>query len=139
LPVYFYKRAQITCADLALAFRNEGLGAFHDLPTLTAFADNALPGILRAESVLEVVDPADAAAIDSGRLLPTNSEVEIALRAGAVVAVEDLRTAIENLTGETWTAMQIDHVLWNRSQRLKKRVSPCNMPLRAHRTQCVYY
>ena len=45
--VPFYKRAQITVADLSLAFDGEGYGRFEDLAELTAFADNLVPHVLR--------------------------------------------------------------------------------------------
>ncbi|HEU0315884.1 MAG TPA: queuosine salvage family protein, partial [Solirubrobacteraceae bacterium] len=46
--VGFYKRAQITASDLALA----GVAEFSDLDRLTIFADNLVPHVLRCEGVL---------------------------------------------------------------------------------------
>ena len=43
LEVPLYKRAQITVADLAIAFRGEGAGRFEDIDSLTMFPDNLVP------------------------------------------------------------------------------------------------
>ena len=51
--------------DLALA----GVAEFHDLDRLTIFADNLVPHVLRVDGVLRY-DPALAARIDAGELLP---------------------------------------------------------------------
>nr|WP_257463188.1 queuosine salvage family protein [Archangium lipolyticum] len=63
--VPFYKRAQITVTDLALAFGAEGWGRFDDLERLTAFADNLVPHVLRVDGVLEY-SPALAERLDQG-------------------------------------------------------------------------
>src|SRR5919199_1096929 len=46
----FYKRAQITAADLAAA----GVVAYGDADELTVFADNLLPHVLRVDGVLRL-------------------------------------------------------------------------------------
>jgi len=61
----FYKRAQITANDLALA----GVAVFADIDELTVFADNVLPHVLRTNGVL-VYDPELAATVDAGIELP---------------------------------------------------------------------
>ena len=61
----FWKRAQITANDLALA----GVAEFDDLDELTIFADNLVPHVLRVDGVL-VYDPPLADHIDRGELLP---------------------------------------------------------------------
>ncbi len=61
----FYKRAQIV-AERPRAGRR---GEFHDLDRLTIFADNLVPHVLRVDGVLRY-DPALAARIDAGELLP---------------------------------------------------------------------
>src|SRR5829696_8932343 len=63
--VGFWKRAQITPNDLALA----GVAEFHDLDRLTIFADNLVPHVLRVDGVLRY-EPALVARIDAGVLLP---------------------------------------------------------------------
>ncbi|HEX6583387.1 MAG TPA: queuosine salvage family protein, partial [Thermoleophilaceae bacterium] len=65
----FWKRAQIAANDLALA----GVAEFCDLDRLTIFADNLVPHVLRVDGVLRY-DPALAARIDAGELLPPGEE-----------------------------------------------------------------
>jgi len=129
--VPFYKRAQLTAADLSLALGGEGLGAFRDLERLTIFADNLVPHVLRCEGVL-VYDAALAARIDAGELLPAHGEEEIEIRAGAVHACEELVAALRG-RGVATTARDVDYLLWNRGQ------APALKARARHRTRTVFY
>src|SRR5215208_146455 len=80
----FYKRAQITANDLALA----GVADFADVDRLTVFADNLVPHVLRMEGVL-VYDPELAAHIDREELLPPG-RAEQEIRACALHACEQI-------------------------------------------------
>src|SRR5207237_1375190 len=62
--VHFLKRAQILVSDLFGAYGGRGLGRFHDLSVLTAFADYKVPQVLRAEGLI-VYDDALAATMDA--------------------------------------------------------------------------
>jgi hypothetical protein len=117
----FWKRAQITANDFALA----GLVAFRDLDKLTIFADNLVPHVLRVDGVLRY-EPELAARIDAGELLePGGAEREI--RACAVHACELIaeRLAIP--------PRDLDVMLWNRGQEPRFKARP------RHRTRTVYY
>ncbi len=117
----FYKRAQITTSDLALA----GLGGFTDLDRLTVFADNVVPHVLRCEGVLRY-DRRLADHIDAGRLLaPGRQEREI--RAAAVHAGELLsaRLGVAPRVLDGW--------LWNRGGEARFKARP------RHRCRCVFY
>ena len=117
----FYKRAQIVPSDLALA----ELAEFGDLDSLTIFADNLVPHVLRVDGVLRY-DPELAARIDAGELLP-QGRAEREIRACAVHACEQLaqRTGIP--------ARLLDVRLWNRGQAPEYKAIP------RHRTLSVYY
>lgn len=117
----FWKRAQITPNDLALA----GVAEFSDLDRLTIFADNLVPHVLRMDGVLRY-DPALAARIDSGELLPPGEE-EREIRGCAVHACELLSRRLG------MPASVLDTALWNRGQALKYKSLP------RHRTRTVYY
>ena len=117
----FYKRAQIVPSDMALA----GLAEFHDLDRLTIFADNLIPHVLRVDGVLRY-DPALAARIDAGELLPPGEE-EREIRACALHACEQLAAR----TGTTPRLLDIR--LWNRGQAPEYKAVP------RHRTRSVYY
>ena len=117
----FYKRAQITPNDLALA----GVAELSDLDELTIFADNLVPHVLRTDGVLRY-DPALAATIDAGELLePGEREREI--RACAVHACELMarELGVAPRTLDVW--------LWNRGQSPRYKVLP------RHRTRTVFY
>ncbi len=117
----FYKRAQITSADLALA----GVAGFDDLDELTIFADNLVPHVLRCEGAL-VYDERLAAHIDAGRPLRLGPH-EREIRACAV-------HACELLAGRVGVPPRIlDHWLWNRGQAPEFKMRP------RHRCRCVYY
>jgi glutathione S-transferase len=117
----FYKRAQITGSDLALA----GLTEFEDLDRLTIFADNLVPHVLRVDGVLRYA-PELAAHIDAGKLLPAGA-AEREIRACAV-------HACELLSQRTGVAPRIlDATLWNRGQAPEYKAIP------RHRTRSVFY
>jgi hypothetical protein len=117
----FWKRAQIAPNDLALA----GVAEFSDLDRLTIFADNLVPHVLRVDGVL-VYDPALAARLDAGELLPPGEE-EREIRACAVHACELLSARLGV------PARVLDMWLWTRGQAPQIKARP------RHRTRTVYY
>jgi Potential Queuosine, Q, salvage protein family len=129
--VHFYKRAQLTAADLAIAFHRQGPGYFADLDQLTIFADNLVPHVLRFDDILHYADSL-AARIDSETLIPAGSPEEIEIRASAVHAVELLVAQLRK-HGHTVTATSLDYLLWNRGQQPFYKVRP------RHRTRTVFY
>jgi hypothetical protein len=129
--VAFYKRAQITVADLALAFDRQGPGHFHDLDQLTMFADNLVPHVLHVDGVLDY-DPALAREIEAGTLIPAGSPAEIEIRAVALDAVERLVTALQD-RGQPVTALDLDNLLWYRGGQAAYKAQP------RHRTRTVFY
>ncbi len=130
-PVPLYKRAQITAADLALAFDGRGFGRFTDLDELTIFADNLVPHVLRRLGVLRY-DPALLARIDSGELLESGSPEEVEIRAVGLHAVERMAAVLRD-EGRPMPARELDHRLWSRGQ------SPAIKDQPRHRTRCFYY
>ena len=119
--VGFWKRAQITANDLALA----GVAEFDDLDELTIFADNLVPHVLRVDGVL-TYDAALADHIDRGDLLPPGPE-ETEIRACAVHACVEIAAelGVPERTLDTW--------LWDRGQEPRYKALP------RHRTRTVYY
>jgi Potential Queuosine, Q, salvage protein family len=117
----FWKRAQITANDLALA----GVAEFDDLDRLTIFADNLVPHVLRVDGVLRY-DERLAARIDAGELLPPGEE-EREIRACALHACE----LIAERTGTP--PRVLDMWLWNRGQEPRYKAIP------RHRTRTVFY
>jgi hypothetical protein len=118
----FYKRAQIAANDLVLA----GVADFDDIDTLTVFADNFLPHVLRLDGVL-VLEPGLAQRIDAGALIPAGSTEERELRACAVHACELLaaRFGVAPRVLDNW--------LWNRG------LEPPYAQRPAHLTRTLFY
>jgi len=129
--VLFYKRAQITVADLDRELRGTGPGAFDDLDQLTAFADNLVPHVLRVDGVLRV-DPDLVARIDREELLAAGSEEEVEIRAAGVHAVELLRAALRT-EGHDVRSSRLDEVLWRRGG------GPRYKAVARHRCRTVFY
>lgn len=131
LEMPFYKRAQITVADLARAFGGKGFGHFVDLDRLTLFADNLVPHVLRCHGVL-AYSSALAARIDREELLAVGSREEVEIRAAAVEAVERLVARLAE-HGRPTTAHALDGLLWNAGQAPAIKARP------RHRTRCSFY
>ena len=117
----FWKRAQITPNDLALA----GLADFGDLDSLTIFADNLVPHVLRVDGVLRYA-PALAERIDRGELLAPGEE-EREIRACAIHACELIAARLGI------APRMLDVMLWNRGQEPRYKARP------RHRTRTVFY
>jgi hypothetical protein len=117
----FYKRAQIVPSDLAAA----GVAEFGDLDTLTIFADNLIPHVLRCDGIL-VYDDGLAARIDAGQPLATGRE-EREIRACALHACELLGARFDV------APRVLDMWLWNRGQAPALKARP------RHRCRTVYY
>lgn len=131
IAVPFYKRAQLTAADLALALCNEGLGRFDDLDRLTIFADNLVPHVLRCDGILHY-DDALVSRIKREELIPAGSPEEVEIRACAVHAVELIGETLRR-AGTPVSSMGLDYLLWNRGQK------PDYKAHSRHRTRTVYY
>jgi hypothetical protein len=129
--VPFYKRAQITAADLHLAFQGRGWGRFVDLHELTLFADNLVPHVLRLEGVLEYA-PDLVRRIQEGREIRAGTREEIEIRACALHAVERM-VEVARSEGHGVAAWQLDEMLWSRGQRPEIKAVP------RHRTRTVFY
>ena len=129
--VFFYKRAQILASDLHGAFNGAGLGAFHDLDQLTAFADYKVPQVLRALGVL-TYQPELSRLIDAHVELPAGSQFEVEIRAATIWAVEELHRSLSR-HGLQLPAYQLDWTLWQLGQDLPASTSPY------HRTRTIYY
>lgn len=129
--IRFYKRAQILVADLHGAFSGEGLGAFHDLGALTAFADYKVPQVLRRFGVLRY-DPELEAALQRYQLIPAGSEWEIEIRAATIWACELIRQALSE-TDQPLRAFEVDWALWLTGQSLPPGTEPY------HRTLTTFY
>ncbi len=132
LEVPLLKRAQITVADLALVFEGRGPGRFDDVDSLTMFADNLVPHVLRCEGVLRY-EPGLLARIDAGQLLGPGSLEEVEIRAVGLHAVERLVSLLRERGVPGASARHLDRLLWGRGQ------SPAIKRRNRHRTRSIFY
>ncbi|HEY2259938.1 MAG TPA: queuosine salvage family protein [Solirubrobacteraceae bacterium] len=123
LELPFLKRAQIAAADLHRA----AVAQFGDLASLTMFADNLVPHVLRLDGVLRF-DPSLVAHIERGELIDHGSPEEIEIRACALHAVELIVAA----RGDACAAA-VDQLLWQRGGGPRYKASP------RHRSRCTAY
>ena len=131
MNVKFFKRAQITAADLFLAFEGSGPGRFDDIDRLTIFADNLVPHVLRLDGVLGY-DAELLSRIEREVEIAADSQEEIEIRACAVHACELLVGELRRL-GRNVNSMKLDQFLWNRGQLPEFKRHP------RHRTRTVFY
>ena len=129
--VWFLKRAQILAADLFGAFGGTKWGCFHDMDSITAFADYKVPQVLRQFGVLRYSDGL-ASKVDHMIPIPAGSIEEIEIRAGTVAAVEKLRKALA-AAGIKFNAHELDWMLWSMGQQDRFREKP------SHRTETIFY
>ena len=106
--IAFYKRGQITAADLHLAYGRRGRELFADIGHLTMFPDNGVAHVFHTDGILEYT-PVLAERIARGDEIPSGSEEEVEIRACALHTVE----LIAGRKG--MRAMDVDHILWHRS------------------------
>ena len=130
--VPLYKRAQLTCADLATAFGGKRFGRLDDLDRLTIFADNLVPHVLRCEGVLVYREDL-AESIDTGQRIEAGSREEIEIRAVCLHAVEGMVDVLREAGSVGATAQRLDYLLWNRGQAPAIKARP------RHRARSVFY
>ena len=117
--IYFLKRAQILVGDLNAALELN----LKDLDQLTTFADYRVPQLLRHVGVLEYSTEL-ATRVDSYQELEQNSEHELSIRAGTVVAVEELVEYLNSYSksnSKKYTAVSIDWYLWQVGEKLHQQ------------------
>ena len=131
IEVPFYKRAQLTAADLKIAFNGRRWGYFDDLDHLTIFADNLVPHVLRMDGVL-IYEKSLIDRITTGTLISAGSAEEVEIRACALHSVELLKNEMLK-SGHVINSLELDYLLWNCGQQPHYKAVP------RHRTRCVFY
>ncbi|PYI23093.1 UPF0553 protein c [Aspergillus violaceofuscus CBS 115571] len=100
--VRIYKRAQILVADLWACFNGEGFGEFHDIDTITMFADYRIPQMLHQLGCLMYSPPLESHIRDL-KLIPSGSNWETELRGTSIWCVELIKREIERRHPEVKT------------------------------------
>ncbi len=154
IEVRLYKRAQILVSDLAGALevgqehrraarpapldvsapsaaQHDDVSPLADRDQLTAFADYKVPQVLRHLGLIRYRDDL-AAAIHRRELISPGSRAEVEIRAATIWTCELLRQQLAN-SGGSFTAADVDWLLWNLGQSLPATCEPY------HRTVTVFY
>ncbi|MBW3018838.1 queuosine salvage family protein [Candidatus Woesearchaeota archaeon] len=124
--VKFYKRAQLLCSHLRLAFKGKTLGLFKDIDQLTALADYKIPQILRYFGVIEYSEPL-AKKIDNLVNIPAGSMDEVEIRAVTIWAIEQMHQKLKECS------VDIDNKIWWMKTEMPKDSKP------HHRTRTIWY
>lgn len=111
--IQFHKLAQLTFWGLARGFKRQGGFPIDDLASMTAFADYIVPVALRVMDIM-VYTPELEEKINSGQLIPRDSDEEIEIRAHMLYASALLTEDINALRPPELQVIipQVDARLW---------------------------
>jgi len=137
--VTFYKRAQILIADIWSSFRGLGFGEFHDIDTLTMFADYRVPQVLLYFGILEYSDELHET-LKQGILLEHGAPEEVEIRAASIVAVNEVVCEVKKILAKNklqkiCNSIIVDTYLWGyrREHAIMLEATPY------HKTINIYY
>lgn len=129
--VFMYKRAQIAAADMSAALSERGL-VLKNVEILTMFPDYRVPQILNEMGILQYNDELLQKIKEKVEInAATNEEIE--LRLMTVFAVEEMKRIIKDIKGKSLTSVEIDYILWNEGEKLRKDIVP------HHRCLTIFY
>ncbi|XP_014662412.1 PREDICTED: UPF0553 protein C9orf64 homolog isoform X1 [Priapulus caudatus] len=139
--VALWKRAQILVADIWLCCEGKGHGEFHDIDTLTMFADYRIPQALVYFGVLEYSQELLDLLL-KGHLFQSGDRKEVEIRGASIWAVElvlsKLRALLqtEGAAGVHVNAVMVDFYLWD---LIKAKTAEGSSQLPFHHIRCIYY
>ncbi|XP_032673897.1 queuosine salvage protein [Odontomachus brunneus] len=149
--VSFYKRAQILIGDIWTCFKGRGIGEFHDINSITMFADYRIPQVFLYVKAFRYSDSL-LKKLQSDELLENGSREEVEIRGCSIELVERICEEVERLlessksflqtpeaqeTAKHVNAIMIDQFLWDYRRRHAKTIDERNIPF--HKTRCIYY
>lgn len=140
--VSFYKRAQILVADIWACFEGKSYGEFHDIDTITMFADYRIPQALYHFGALSYSEEL-MKYLKAEKMMQTGDRYEIEIRGCSIWATEMVaektRELIEkdsSLKDVLMNSILIDHYLWDfrrdHAEEMRDNIS-------FHRIRCIYY
>ncbi|XP_075217036.1 queuosine 5'-phosphate N-glycosylase/hydrolase-like isoform X3 [Lycorma delicatula] len=140
--VSFYKRAQILVSDIWGFCQGKGLGEFHDIDTITMFADYRVPQVLVHFGVLKY-SPELHKLLKSEVLLESGCEEELEIRGCSIEAVERVKNRVLQLLEKSKSesnnilcnSILIDNYLWE--YRRHKNYELEHIPY--HKVVSIYY
>lgn len=134
--VHFHKRAQIFIADLWACFEGQSYGSFHDIGTITMFADYRIPQMLHSLGCLRY-SPSLENRIRGFKEVESGCRWEVQLRGCSIWCVEIIRREIvrQHPKAEV-NAVLIDFFLYD---TMKERVKEGVETIPHHRTKSIWY
>ncbi|KAL9593582.1 MAG: hypothetical protein Q9219_007487 [cf. Caloplaca sp. 3 TL-2023] len=134
--IHFHKRAQIFVADLWACFEGRSFGSFHDIDTITMFADYRIPQMLHSLGCLRY-GPSLENHIRNLREIESGCSWEVQLRGCSIWCVELIRREIirQHPKAEI-NAILIDFFLYD---MMKQRVKEGIESIPHHRTRSIWY
>ncbi|KAL8821401.1 MAG: hypothetical protein Q9223_000550 [Gallowayella weberi] len=134
--VHFYKRAQILVADLWACFGGKSYGSFHDIETITMFADYRIPQMLHSLGCMRY-SPSLENHIRNGKEIESRGGWEVQLRGCSIWCVELIRREIirRHPRAEV-NAILIDFFLYD---TMKEKEVEGVETIPHHRTRSIWY
>ncbi|ODQ65627.1 hypothetical protein NADFUDRAFT_70053 [Nadsonia fulvescens var. elongata DSM 6958] len=142
--VHIYKRVQILVSDIWACFNGKSFGAFHDIGSITMFADYRVPQILHAMKCLEYA-PSVRDHLQALKPLSKGSSWEIELRCSSIWAVELIRQYIHRLDPNSRAKINsilIDFYLWDTAKLIQQEtrgLAGDSSAIACHRTRSIFY
>jgi len=130
----FYKRSQILVADIWACFEGKGLGNFHDIDSLTMFADYRVPQILCFFKVLKY----SSTLLNemNKREFTPGEPMEVEIRGTSIHAVELIREEMYIKKPDLKVnSILIDFYLWD----LRRKMSEELEKIPFHRVRSIFY
>jgi Potential Queuosine, Q, salvage protein family len=136
--VHIYKRAQILVADIWACFNEESYGTFHDIETITMFADYRIPQMLHSLGCLMFSPPLESR-IRRQEMMQSGEKCELELRGCSIWAVEMIRRQIlKHHPGAKVNSVLIDTFLYD-SLKEKEAAGGITEMIPHHRTRSIWY
>lgn len=140
-PVAIYKRAQILIADIWACFEGQSYGEFHDIDTITMFADYRIPQVLLYFGALEYSEELKEY-LKKDHMMKTGDRYELEIRGCSIWVIElinkETRALLDAHTetkGMICNSIFIDHFLWDFRRNHNDEMQ--DIPF--HRIRCIYY
>lgn len=138
--VAFYKRAQILVADIWGLLEGKGYGLFHDIASLSMFADYRIPQALVYLGAMkysqELMDK-----LKQGVLFQSGDCQEVEIRGCSIWCIELIMHRIrelgaqKNCVNKEINSILVDYYLWDYAAN--HRMNMANIPI--HHVRCIYY
>ncbi|XP_072926875.1 queuosine 5'-phosphate N-glycosylase/hydrolase isoform X1 [Hemitrygon akajei] len=138
--VAFYKRAQILVADIWGLLEGKGYGLFHDIASLSMFADYRIPQALVYFGAMKYSQEL-MEKLKQGVLFHSGDREEVEIRGCSIWCIELIMHHIRELGAQKKcvdkeiNSVLVDYYLWDYARDHRKDMA--DIPI--HRVRCIYY